>query len=372
MNKRMIFMLIAVGLLFGGIFGYKAFVDSIVAEIFDTMEPETETITASTARLTEWTPQFRAVGNFVPVQGAELALEQPGIVRQVHFENGQTVEEGQRLISLDTRVDEAELKRLEASLRLAELEFERQERLFEKRSISQAALDQAESEADQARAVVDAQQAIIDQKILRAPFDGRIGIRQVNPGQFLSAGTPVVTLQSLDPIFLDFTVPQRKLPDLATGAAVQARIDTFHGETYEGEISALEPRLTESTRSVRVQAQFDNPEELLRPGMFAQVTLDLGEPAEVLVVPQTAIRFATYGDSVFTIEENGDEKKVIQRFVRTGRTRGDLIEILEGLEEGAKVASSGLLKLQNETPVRIDDDPDTQPSEDPDPRPDNR
>ena len=372
MNKRMIFMLLATGLLFGGIFGYKAFIDSIIAEVFDTMEPETETITASTARLIDWTPRFQAIGSFAPVQGAELTLEQPGIVREIHFENGQAVEAGQRLVSLDTRVDEAELERLQASLRLAELALERQQRLYEQRSVSRAALDQAETEAAQARAIVAAQQAVIDQKILRAPFSGRVGIRQVNPGQFLSAGAPVVSLQALDPIFLDFTVPQRKLPQLVTGSLVQARVDAFPGEEYEGRISALEPRLTESTRSVRVQAQIDNPDELLRPGMFAQVALDLGESTEVLVVPQTALRFATYGDSVFTIEEDGDAKKVVRRFVRTGRTRGDLIGILDGLEEGTRVASSGLLKLQNNTPVRIDDDPDVQPSEDPDPRPDNR
>ena len=372
MNKRMIFMLVAAGLVFGGIFGYKAFVDRIIADVFDNMEPETQTITASTARMIDWTPRFEAVGNFAPVQGAELTLEQGGIVREIHFDNGQTVEAGQLLVSLDTRVDEAELEQLQASLRLAEMELERQQTLYEQRSISRAVLDRAETEAAQARAVVDAQQAVIAQKILRAAFAGRVGIRQVNPGQFLAPGTPVVSLQALDPIFLDFTVPQRKLAQLMVGARVEARVDALPGQVLEGQITALEPRLDASTRSLRVQARFDNPEERLLPGMFAQLSMDLGDRIEVLVVPQTAIRFATYGDSVFTVAEDGDAKSVVRRFVRTGRTRGDLIEILDGLEEGTRVVSSGLLKLQNNTPVRIDDDPEVQPSEDPDPRPANR
>ena len=371
MNKRMLLMLLGVGLLFGGIFGYKAFVDQMVEGFFDDMEAETVTITASTARLERWTPRVDAVGTFNPVQGAELSLEAAGIVREVHFENGQTVERGQRLIELDTRIDEAELDQLEAALRLAEMELARQQRLYEQRSISRAVLDRAETEADQARAVVAAREARIEQKILRAPFAGRVGIRQVNPGQFLSPGEPVVSLQALDPIFLDFTLPQRRLPLLDPGAAIRARVDAFPDREFNGTISALEPRLRESTRTVQVQASIDNPDARLLPGMFARVELDLGESEDVLVVPQTALRFSTYGDSVFVVEGEGDDKKVIQRFVRTGRTRGDLVAILDGLEEGVRVASSGLLKLQNDTPVSIDDDEDVQPSEDPDPRPGN-
>jgi len=371
LNKRMVFMLLAVGLLFGGIFGYKAFIDSIIAEVFDTMEPETVTITASTARLETWTPRFEAVGTFNPISGAELTLEVSGIVRRIHFDNGQLVEEGQRLLSLDTRVDEAELEQLRAALRLAEMELDRQQRLFEQRSIARSVLDQAETEADQARAAVAGREAMIDQKVLRAPFSGRVGIRQINPGQLLAAGEPVVSLQALDPIFIDFTLPQRKLPLIGNGATIQARVDAFPDHDFEGSITAVEPRLRESTRTVSIQATLDNPDELLRPGMFARVELDLGEAEDWIVLPQTAIRYSTYGNSVFVIEDDGDDKKVVQRFVQTGRTRGDLIAIAEGLDEGETVASSGLLKLQNNTPVRIDDDEAVQPSEEADPRPPN-
>ncbi len=371
MNKRMILMLVAVVVLFGGIFGYKAFVDRMIADAFDNMGAETVTITASRVRSEQWTPQAEAVGTFNPVRGAELSLEMGGIVREVSFDNGQEVEAGQRLLALETRVDEAELAQLEAALRLAEMELERQQSLYEQRSISKAVLDRAATEADQARAAVAARQAMIDQKILRAPFAGRLGIRQVNPGQFLSPGTPIVSLQSLDPIFFDFTLPQRRLPLLEVGAVLEARVDAFPEQTFRGQITALEPRLDASTRTIRVQATFDNADGLLRPGMFARADLDLGEAEDVLVLPRTAIRASTYGDSVFVIEEDGEELKAVQRFVRTGTSRGDLVAILDGVEEGARVASSGLLKLQNDTPVRIDEDESVQPSEDPDPRPDN-
>ncbi len=371
MNKRMVLMLVGAGVLFGGIFGYKAFVDQMIEGFFDSMEPETVTITATRVQTASWTPRAEAVGTFNPVRGVELALEVGGIVRAIHFESGQRVEQDQQLATLDTRVDEAELEQLSAALRLAEMELDRQRRLFEQRSISRSVLDQAETEADQARAAVAARQAMIDQKTLRAPFAGRVGIRRVNPGQFLSPGDPIVSLQALDPIFLDFTLPQRKLPLLADGAKIRARVDAFPGQAFGGIVTALEPRLRESTRTVAAQATLDNPDEQLRPGMFARVELDLGEAEAVLVVPQTAIRYATYGNSVFVVEGEDEDLKVVQRFVRTGRTRGDLIAITDGLEAGTRVASSGLLKLQNNTPVRIDDEEDVQPSEDPDPRPAN-
>ena len=371
MNKRMIIMLVFAGVLFGGIFGFKAFIDQVIADVFDNMEAETVTISSTEARRESWTPRFEAAGTLTPVSGAELSVELGGIVRSIHFENGQSVEAGQRLVSLDTRVDEAELAQLQAALRLAELELARQERLFNQQSISRSVLERAESEADQARAVVAARQALIDQKTLTAPFDGRVGIRQVNPGQFLSPGTPVVSLQALDPINIDFNLPQRMLPRLSPGQRVDVRFDAFPDHTFQGEILAIEPRLRESTRTVLVQARLDNPDETLRPGMFGRVELELGEAESLIVLPQTALRFATYGDSVFVIEEEDGEKKVTQRFVQTGRTRGDLVAILDGLDEGVEVAGSGLLKLQNNARVRIDNDEDTRPTEDADPRPDN-
>ena len=369
MNKRLIIMLLLATVLFGGIFGFKAFINQVIADVFDNMEPDVVTITATTARTQTWTPRFEAVGTLAPVNGAELSVELGGIVRAVHFDNGQHVEAGQRLVELDTRVDRAQLVQLEVALRLAEQEQTRLQRLVEQRSVSQAELDRAASETEQARAAVAAQQALIDQKTVVAPFDGRAGIRRVNPGQFLGAGEPVVSLQSLDPIFVDFNLPQRKLPLLAENAEVRITIDAFPDRTFTGQVNAVEPRLDRSTRTISVQATLDNADELLRPGMFARVELDLGAPQSQVVIPQTAIRHATYGSSVFVIEDNGDDTIVVQRFIRTGSRRGDLVAVTEGLDEGEQVASSGLLKLQNKARVRIDDDEAVQPTEDADPRP---
>ena len=373
MNKRFVIMLVLAGLLFGGIFGYKAFVDQIIQDVFDNMGPETVTVTAAAAEVDRWVPQLDVVGTFQAVQGAELSLETDGLVRQIHFENGQVVEAGQKLLTLDTAVDEAELDQLEASLRLAELELERQQRLFEQRSISKAVLDRAVTEVDQARAGVAARQAMIDQKELRAPFSGRLGIRRVNPGQFLPRGTPVVSLQSLDPIFFEFTVPQRQIPGIQVGATLRARADAHPDSLFDGSINAVEAIVDPSTRTVRVQALFDNPDQKLKPGMFAHADIDLGAAEDQLVVPRTAVRSSTYGDSVFVIgqADDGEGLKVTQRFVETGLARGDLIAVSQGLEAGERVASSGLLKLQNGSPVQIDDDPSVQPAADSNPNPQN-
>jgi len=373
MNKRMLIMLGIALVLFGGIFGYKAFVNNIIQDVFDNMGPETVTITASTVRAQQWVPQLEVVGTFKAVQGADLSLEIDGLIRDVSFENGQLVESGQRLLSLDTDVVQAELEQFEASLRLAEMELARQQKLFAQRSISEAVRDRAVIEVDQARAAVAAREAVIAQKVLRAPFSGRLGIREVNPGQFLPRGTPVVSLQSLDPIFFEFTVPQRQLRRISVGAELYARSDAVPEKNFTGTINAVESQVNESTRSVRMQATFDNPDQWLQPGMFAHADIDLGEPETHLVVPRTAIRASTYGDSVFLIDEaeDGEGLQVTQRFVQTGMSRGDLITIVDGVEDGDQVASSGLLKLQNGSPVRIDEDPSVQPDENPNPRPQN-
>src|SRR6056297_3159541 len=263
MNKRMLIMLGIALVLFGGIFGYKAFVNNIIQDVFDNMGPETVTITASTVRAQQWVPQLEVVGTFKAVQGADLSLEIDGLIRDVSFENGQLVESGQRLLSLDTDVVQAELEQFEASLRLAELELARQQKLFAQRSISEAVRDRAVIEVDQARAAVAAREAVIAQKVLRAPFSGRLGIREVNPGQFLPRGTPVVSLQSLDPIFFEFTVPQRQLRRISVGAELYARSDAFPEKNFTGTINAVESQVNESTRSVRMQATFDNPDQWL-------------------------------------------------------------------------------------------------------------
>lgn len=369
MTRRFFLMLLAVAVVFGGIFGFKAFIDAQIDAFFDSMPVPTATITATNARSQLWTPEIRAIGSLEAVQGAVLSTEVGGVVREILFQPGSEVMEGTLLLRLDTETDRAELVRLEAAARLAEQEWLRARRLAEEQNISEAELQRRRSELDQARAAVAAQNARINQRSLRAPFDGVLGIRRVNLGQFVSPGDAIVTLESVDPIYVNFTLAEGLLGQVRSGQTVQLRVDAF-AETFEGLISAIEPRVRTESRSFEVQALLRNPERTLRAGQFARVTLATGEPEAAIVLPQTAIRFNPFGNSVFVLYEDAEgQTRVRERFVKTGERRGDLIRVIEGLEEGERVASSGLLKLQNETPVEITEE--AQPSEDPDPRPDN-
>ena len=369
MNRRFFLMLLAVAAVFGGIFGFKAFIDAQINAFFDEMPAPTVTITATAASIDRWTPEIQAIGSLEAVQGATLSTEVGGIVREILFQPGTEVLEGTPLLRLDTETDRAELVSLEAAARLAEQEWQRARRLVEERNISEAELQRRRSELDQARAAVAAQRARINQRSLRAPFDGVLGIRRVNLGQYLSPGDPVVTLESVDPIYVNFTLAETRLGQVRTGQPIRLRVDAFD-ETFEGRISAIEPRVRADSRSFEVQALLQNPERRLRAGQFARVTLATGEPETLVVLPQTAVRFNPFGNSVFVLYEDEEgQLRVRERFVETGQRRGDLIRILDGLEAGERVASSGLLKLQNEAPVEITDE--AQPSEDADPRPDN-
>jgi len=373
MTKRMIIMLVAVGVVLGGIFGFKAFVDNIIADVFDNMEQEPAAITAAEVSEDRWSRETTAVGTFRAVNGAELTTEAGGIVTQIHFNNGDEVEKGQRLVSLDIEADEAELERLESVEQLASMELTRYRRLYEEGNSSQSELQRRESEAAQAAASVKAQKARIRQKTIRAPFDGISGIRQVNIGQYVSPGNPVVAVQSLDPIYLDFTLPERQFASIQPGLSLSARVDSYPTRSFDGEITAIEPSVSESTRTFRAQATLENSDLELRPGMFGRVRLDLGEPQDVMVIPQSAVQFDPYGNSVFVIVEDDDGDLLVQRrFIRTGERRGDLVAVVDGLEKGDRVATSGLLKLRNNARVKINDDESVQPTADADPRPENQ
>lgn len=377
MKLRMILMLVGVIVVFGGIFGFKAVGNYFMNDFFDNMPMPTASVTAAEVYEDHWVPSTEAVGSFVAVDGAELAVEIGGTVTGIHFENGQAVEEGQRLVSLDVDVDEAELERLQAAARLAELEQARFERLFRQNSVSEADLQRAQSESAQAEAAVRSQQARVRQKAVRAPFDGVAGIRRVNVGQYVSPGMPVVAVQSLDPIYLNFSLPEQRLAQVLAGQHLTVDVDAFPDMQFEGEISAIEPRVSESTRTFEVQATFANEDGLLRPGMFGRVRLDTGATQTVKVIPQTAVQFNPYGNAVFVINENGDGEngdglRVNQRLIRTGRTRGDMIAVLEGLEVGERIATSGLLKLRNDAPVVISENGDAQPSAELEPQPENQ
>lgn len=376
MRKRMILMLLWTGLFFGGLFGFKWFVDTMINQFFDTMPIPAATITVAEVASDEWTRRIETVGGFAAVQGATLTTEVAGIIHAIEFQSGAEVTKDEVLIRLEAAVDEAEYERLQAVAELARVEYERIQHLHARESASEADLERRASEHAQALAAAQTQHERVQQKILKAPFDGRLGIRQVNLGQYISPGMPVVSLQSVTPIYLNFSLPEQRLADIRTGMEVEARTETNPGRVFTGTISAIEPEVDPATRNFRIQATFDNDDGLLRPGIFARVSLALGEPEPVVVAPQTAISFSPYGNSVFALvpleepTEEGAEWMVLRRFIQTGEKRGDLIAITQGLEPGDRIASSGLLKLRNEVPVIITDQ--AEPSAHPAPTPPNR
>ena len=368
-TKRMIVMLVIVAVVFGGVFGWIWFSGMMMNQYFDNMPAPTATVTATEARQDTWPREIRAVGTFKATNGVNLTTELGGIVRSIEFDNGAYVESGDVLARLDVDTDQAQLAALRAARDLAESERDRLRRLREQNSVSESELDQAESRYRQAVADVEAQQARIEQKVLRAPFDGHLGIRRVDLGQYIAPGTTIVPLRALAPIFLDFSLPERHLSHLEIGAAVSVTTDAWPGETFAGEVSSIEGSIDERTRSFLAQATFENDDMRLRPGMFANVTIRWGEPREVLMVPQTAVSFNPYGNSVYVIQEQGDggELTVDRRLVQTGERRGDLVEITEGLEAGERVATSGLLKLRNGSKVAVNNE--IRPESDLDPEP---
>jgi membrane fusion protein, multidrug efflux system len=373
MNKRMFWMLVLTALVFGGIFGFKWFGNKMMNQFFDNMPAPPATISSAVASSVEWTDRLEAVGTVVAVNGAQVTTEAAGVVDSIRFESGQEVKAGTVLLTLDTHTDIAELKALSAQAELARNELARFERLYGLESISKAELDRRQSEYDQAAARAAAQQARIAQKTIRAPFSGELGIRQVNLGQFVAPGNPIVSLQSLDPVYVNFSLPEQNLARLREGLQVRLSVDAYPGETFEGRISAIEPEVDTATRNVRVQATVPNPQRKLRPGMFSRLSIDFANSRTVILVPRTAISFAPFGNSVYVVTETGEgEQKsrvVKRRFVKTGEIRGDLVEVTEGLKAGEEIASSGLLKLQNDTRVTINNS--VQPSAEEAPTPPN-
>jgi membrane fusion protein (multidrug efflux system) len=365
-TKRMIIMLALAFIVFGGIFGMKGIGTMMMNEFIDNMPAPPATISSGQAQTMVWENRLQAIGSLVPVNGADLTAELNGVVTAIHFESGQQVEKGARLLTLDDANERGELRRLQAQAELADINLRRRQRLFDLETIARSDLDMAISEANAAKAAVEAQAATVALKNIRAPFDGILGIRRVNVGQYLQAGTVIVTLQQLDPIDIDFTLPEQRSGRIEPGMAVNIRVDSHPDERFAGEVLAIEPRVDEATRSFRVRARIPNPDLTLRAGQFGRVDLTLPGERTVVVVPRTAINYSSYGESVFIVRDrdhaDGVEKEVGQRFVQLGEARGDFIEVIEGLNEGDEVATSGLLKLTNAYPVTIDNEnpPDAQ------------
>lgn len=315
--------------------------------------PPPETVSSFVLREEKWQATITAIGSITAVQGVTVTPDIPGTVREIAFESGALVSKGDLLVRLDTSSEEAQLRAVEAQTALARLNVDRARDLRAKNFISQSQLDDAETALKQSLANADVVRATIAKKTIRAPFAGRLGIRLVNLGQYLETGKPIVSLQSLDAVYAEFAVPQQELARLHTGMRVRLTTDAYAGRQFEGTLTTINPGLDQSTRSIGLQATFDNPEQLLRPGMFARVEVLLPEEQTVLVIPATAVLSAPYGDSVYVIEskpakEQGRTESVVrQQFIRSGPARGDFLSVESGLKPGERIVSSGAFKLRN-------------------------
>ena len=372
MIKRMLIMLVLVGAVLGGLFGFKSFVNGKIKEAMAGMANIPQTVSATKAESSDWQPKIDAVGSLRAVRGAELSLEVPGVVESITFQSGDEVKAGQVLLTLRKEDEEARLQSLEATAQLAQITYDRNVKQLKAQAISQAIVDNDEANLRNAKAQVAVQKAILDKKTLRAPFDGRLGLRQVDLGQFLSAGTEIATLQSLDPIFVDFLLPQQAVAQISDGEKVRAKVDAFPGRIFEGKITAINPKIDTGSRNIQVRATLANADQKLLPGMFATVELDTGVAQRLVTLPQTAVAYNPYGSLVYIVDDKGKTPEgnpqlvARQVFVTTGATRGDQVAILKGVSEGDMVVTSGQIKLRNGVPVVVNNS--AVPTNDPAPK----
>jgi membrane fusion protein (multidrug efflux system) len=320
-----------------------------------------QAVTAAEVQAVQWRSELTAVGTLVAVQGVTVSTEVPGTVRELAFESGQTVKKGDLLLRLDTSVERAQLASAVASAQLARAELQRRKNLPPAGAVSQAEVDATAAESTRAAADVANVKAIIAKKTIRAPFSGRLGIRRVNLGEVLQPGAPIVSLQSANPIYAEFSLPQQALSQVTTGDPVSVRTDAYPSKTWEGSVDVVDGEVDVSTRNFKVRASIENPGGELRPGMFVDVVVRRPETRELLVVPSSSVLFAPYGDSVYVLQEptpdtDPQQYTVEQRFVRLGERRGDLVAVSSGLGPDDLVVSTGAFKLQNGMAVTLRDD----------------
>jgi membrane fusion protein (multidrug efflux system) len=361
--KYLVFFIVSLGLFLAIIFGF-GFVKFTQIQGFITMaksgafEPPPTAVTTDVAKQSEWQPTLESVGTATAVNGVTVSTDLAGIVRQIAFESGNKVRAGDLLVRLDTTQEEAQLHQSEAQRDFVAVTLKRDKDLVEKHAISQSDYDNAEAAYRQGQAAVDQFNALIARKTLRAPFDGVAGIRQVNLGQYLREGDPIVALQAFDPIYVNFSLPQQDLGKLAVGQSVALRVDAFAGQSFDGAITAINSMVDQATRNIQVQATFKNPDWRLRPGMFAKVSVIMSEKQNVVAIPATAIHYAPYGDSIFVVSELKDPqgkeyKGVKEQFIKTGQSRGDMIAIVSGLKPGEEVVTSGVFRLKSGARISV-------------------
>lgn len=365
MKKRtiIIFAIVGMFLIIGLLAGVKTLQIMKMIDNGKKFVPPPETVTSVNVKKESWESSLTSVGTLNAVQGVTVVAELPGKVAGITFEAGSAVRKGDVLLRQDTSSEQAQLPGAVSQVTQSRASLKRAAKLFAEGIISQADYDVAVSSSAQSVALAETIRATIAKKTIRAPFSGRLGIRQANLGQYLRDGDPVVTLQALDPIFVDFTIPQQHMAELRRGLKVKITSDALKGETLEGTINAINPQVDADTRNVKVQATINNRAEKLRPGMFVNVFVGLPVKTAVLVIPATSVLYAPYGESVFVIEDAKDTKTakapkigktVRQQFVRLGEKRGDFVAVTSGINDGDVIASTGVFKLRNGQPVLID------------------
>jgi len=373
--KRMIIMLAIAAVVLFIIFGFEAFRSIMIAKAMRAFANPPQTVSTVVATTQEWQPTLTAVGSLRAVNGADLSLEVAGVVDKLYFQSGDDVNAGTVLMTLRSDDDVAKLHALQATADLSAINLARDEKQLKINAVSKAQVDTDSATLRNAQAQVAEQQAIVDKKMLCAPFAGHLGIRAVDVGQYLAAGTNIVTLQALDPIYVDFTLPQQALAEIREGQLVTATVDTYADQSFVGKITAINPAVDVATRNVQVRATLANPDHLLLPGMYAKVTIDIGAEQRYVTLPQTAIIYNPYGNTVYVVQDKGKDAQghpqleAHQAFITTGPTRGDQVAILKGIDAGTAVVSAGQMKLRNGSRLIINnsvvptDNPNPQPQE---------
>jgi len=371
--KRMIVMLALAAVVLFIIFGFEAFRSIMISKAMRAFANPPQTVSTVVATTQEWQPTLTAVGSLRAVNGADLSLEVAGVVDKLYFQSGDDVNAGTVLMTLRSDDDVAKLHALQATADLSAINLARDEKQLKINAVSKAQVDTDSATLRNAQAQVAEQQAIVDKKMLRAPFAGHLGIRAVDVGQYLSAGTNIVTLQALDPIYVDFTLPQQALAEIREGQLVTATVDTYADQSFVGKITAINPAVDVATRNVQVRATLANPDHLLLPGMYAKVKIDIGAEERYVTLPQTAIIYNPYGNTVYVVQDKGKDAQghpqleAHQAFVTTGPTRGDQVAILKGIDAGTTVVSAGQMKLRNGSHLIINNS--VVPANSPNPQP---
>lgn len=369
---RMLIMLLVV-LVVVGIVGYLKYQQiQGFQKMGAAMKDPPQTVSTTTVTMSDWQPSLSAVGSLRAVNGVELSFENAGVVDQIRFHDGDDVQAGQVLITQRLNDLPGRLEALQAQQRLAEITIARDQKQFQAQAVAQATLDTDTANLRNLKAQVAQVQAQIDERVIKAPFAGHLGPRQVDLGQFLPAGTAIATLQALDPLYVDFYLPQQALQQLHEKGAVTVHVDTYPNETFAGEIAVIDPRVDAQSRNIQVRARIHNPQHRLLPGMYATVSLPSGKAEQYPTVPQTAISYNPYGNMVYTVVEEKDESgqlvsRAHQLPVTTGATRGDQVAVIKGLDAGATIVTSGQMKLHNGSRIAVNNA--VQPTDNPNPSP---